>query len=115
MFKILNELVEIPINDCLIPADKRTRVGHNQAYKHLGANTILGQNSFWHQTNIPDWYSLPAAAIESKIAAAFKSQLVLSPPAFSPLQPDTPNRRCCWSSKFKFKYEIEGESWHHFL
>ena len=73
MFKILNELVEIPINDRLIPADRRTR--GNQAYKHIGANTTLGQNSFWHQT-IPDWNSLPAAAIESKTVAAFKSQLV---------------------------------------
>ena len=35
MVKILNELVEIPINDRLIPADRRTRGGHNQAYKHL--------------------------------------------------------------------------------
>ena len=75
MFKILNELVEIPINDRLIPADRRTRGGHNQAYKHLRANTTLGQNSFWHRT-IPDWNSLPAAAIESKTVAAFKSQLV---------------------------------------
>ena len=75
MFKILNELVEIPINDRLIPADRRTRGGHNQAYKHLRANTTLGQNSFWHRT-IPDWNSLLAAAIESKTVAAFKSQLV---------------------------------------
>ena len=44
MFKILNELVEIPINDRSIPADRRTRGGHNQAYKHL----------------LPDWNSLPA-------------------------------------------------------
>ena len=73
MFKILNELVEIPINDRLIPADRRIRGGHNQAYKHLRANTTLGQNSFWHRT-IPDWNSLPAAAIESKTVAAFKSQ-----------------------------------------
>ena len=44
MFKILNELVEIPINDRLIPADRRTRGGHNEAYKHhdLRANTTLG-------------------------------------------------------------------------
>ena len=75
MFKILNELVEIPINDRLIPADRRTRGGHNQAYKHIRANTTLEQNSFWHRT-IPDWNSLPAAAIESKTVAAFKSQLV---------------------------------------
>ena len=39
MFKILNELVEIPINDRLIPAD-------NQAYKHLRANTTLGEIFF---------------------------------------------------------------------
>ena len=37
MFKILNELFEIPINDRLIQADKRTRGGHNQAYKHKRA------------------------------------------------------------------------------
>ena len=63
MFKILNELIEIPINDRLIPVDKRTRGGHNQVYKHLRANTTLGQNSVWHRT-IPNWNSLPAAAIE---------------------------------------------------
>ena len=78
MFKILNELVEISINDRLIPADGRTRGGHNQAYKHIRADTTLGQNSFSHQA-ILDWNSLPAAAIESKTVPAFnmfKSQLV---------------------------------------
>ena len=75
MFEILNELVEIPINDPLIPANRRTRGGHNQDYKHIRANTTLGQNSFWHQT-ILDWNSLPAAAIESKTVAASRSQLV---------------------------------------
>ena len=99
MFKILNELVEIPMNDRLIPADRRTRGGHNQAYKDLRANTTLGQNSFWHRT-IPDWNSLPAAAIESKTVAAFKSQ-----PALPPLQPNTPKRRCCWSTNSKFTLE----------
>ena len=72
MFKIFSRN---PINDRLIPADRRTRGGHNQAYKHIRANTTLGQNYFWHQT-IPDWNSLPAAAVESKTVAAFKSQLV---------------------------------------
>ena len=75
MFKILNELVEIPINDRLIPADRKTRGGHNQAYERIRATTTLGQNYFWHRT-IPDWNSLLAAAIESKTVAAFKSQLV---------------------------------------
>ena len=74
MFKILNELVEIPINDRLIPADRRTRGGHNQAYKHLRAYTTLGQNSFWHRT-IPDLNYFQATAIELKTVPAFKSQL----------------------------------------
>ena len=63
MFKILHELVESPINNRLILADRRTRGGHNQAYKYLRADITLEQNSFWHRT-IPDWNSLPAAAIE---------------------------------------------------
>ena len=46
MFRILNELVGIPINDRLIPAYRKTRGGQNQAYKHLRANTTLGQNYF---------------------------------------------------------------------
>ena len=45
MFKILNELVEIPINDRLIPADRRTRGWHNQAYKHhTGTKFFLASN-----------------------------------------------------------------------
>ena len=65
-FEMLNELVEIPINERLIPADKRTRGGHNQAYyppyKHIRADPTLAQSYFWHRT-FPDWNSLKAAAI----------------------------------------------------
>ena len=75
MFKILNELVEIPINDRLIPADRKTRGGHNQAYNILELTPQWDKILFWHRT-VPDWNSLPAAAIESKTVAAFKSQLV---------------------------------------
>ena len=62
MFKVLNELVEIPINNRLIPAEKSTRGGHNRAYKHTRAKNTLGQNYFWHRT-IPDRNSLSTAAI----------------------------------------------------
>ena len=93
MFKILNELVEIPINDHLIPADRRTCGGHNQAYKHIRANTTLGQNSFWHQT-IPDWNFLSGAAIESKTVAHSRvSWSTRSASLFPPLQLDTPQWR----------------------
>ena len=46
MLKILNELVKISIYDRFILADKTARGGHNQAYKHLRANTTLGQLFF---------------------------------------------------------------------
>ena len=73
MFKILNELVEILINDRLIPADRRTHDGHNQAYNTLELTPHL-ENSFRHIT-ITDWNSPPEVAIESKTVAAFKSQV----------------------------------------
>ena len=41
MFKILNELVEIPINDRLISADKRTCGGYNRAYKHMCVHVCI--------------------------------------------------------------------------
>ena len=63
MFTFFNELVETPIDDRLMPADRRIRGGHNQAYKHLRANTTLRQNYFWHRT-IPDLNYFPAADIE---------------------------------------------------
>ena len=83
MFKMLNELVEIPINDHLIPPDRRTLGGHNQAYKHIRANTTLGQKNFWHRT-IPDWNSLPAAAIESNRGSIQESAGRLHLPASFP-------------------------------
>ena len=94
MFKILNELVEIPFNDRWIPADRKPRGGHNQAYKHLNANTTLEQNSFWHQT-IPDWNSFPAAAIESKTLLWQRSRIswLNKSTSLFPLQPDSPNRQ----------------------
>ena len=87
MSKILNELVEIPINDRLIPADRRTHGGHNHAYKHLRAHITLGQNYFWHRT-IPDWNSLPAVAIESlwqrsRVSWLTKSTSLAPPPPYS--------------------------------
>ena len=75
MLSNLNGLVEIPMNERLITANKITHGGHNHAYKHIRANTTLGQNSFWHRT-FPDWNFLPAAVIESKTVAVFKSQLI---------------------------------------
>ena len=74
LYKILNGLIAVPVSDLLTPADERTRGGHKKSFKHIRANTTLGQNSFLYKT-IPDWNHLPPAAIESRSIAAFKSQL----------------------------------------
>ena len=67
MFKILNGPVDFPKNDRLIPADKRRHGVHNQAYKHLRANTTLEKKLALNY--IPDWNSLPAAAIWMRVTS----------------------------------------------
>ena len=69
MFKILNELVEIPINDRLIPADRRTRGGHNQAYKHIqeSAGRLDLPASFPLQPDTPQWRAAGVFIIKVKV------------------------------------------------
>ena len=92
MFKIL-KLVEIPINDRLIPADRRTRGGHNQAYKHIRANTTLGQILFGIELSLIGilFRQLPQNRKlwqHSRVSWSTRSASL-----FPPLQPDTPQWR----------------------
>ena len=106
MFKILNELVEIPIDDSLIPADRRTRGGHNQAYKHLRANTTRYHTGtkFVLASNYPRLEFSSGSCHRIKNCGSIQESAGwLSLPALSPLQPDTPHRRCCWSIMSKSK------------
>ena len=74
LYKILNGIIIVPVSDLLTPADKRTCGVNKKSFKHMRANTTLGQNSFLYKT-ISDRNHLPPAAIESRSIAAFKSQL----------------------------------------
>ena len=74
LYKLLNGLIPVPVSDFLTPAGERTRGGHKKSFKHIRANTTLGQNFFLYKT-ITDWNHLPPAAIESRSIVAFKSQL----------------------------------------
>ena len=74
LYKILNGLIAVPVRDLLTPADEKTRGANKKSFKHIRASITLGQNSFLYKT-IPDWNHLPPAAIESRLIAAFKSQL----------------------------------------
>ena len=82
MFKNLNELVGTPITDRLILADKRTRGGHNHVYKHLRANTTLGQKTFWRRT-IPDCNHPPGSChrIKKNCGSVKESTTSLFPPS----------------------------------
>ena len=74
LYKILIGIIAVPVSDLSTPADERTRGANKKSFKHIRANTTLGQNSFLYKT-IPNWNHLPPAAIESRSIAAFKSQL----------------------------------------
>ena len=74
LYTILKGLIAVLASDLLTAADERTRGGHKKYFKHIRANTMLGQNSFLYKT-ILDWNHLPQADIESRSIAAFKSQL----------------------------------------
>ena len=76
MFKILNELVEITIKVRLIPADKRTRGGHNQAYEHMyqsgtGTKFSLASNYTWLEFSSGSCHGMKNCGL-----AVFKSGLV---------------------------------------
>ena len=71
LYNILNGLIAVLVSDLLNPADERTRGGHKHSFKHIRANTTLGENPLLCKT-IPDWNHLPLAAIESRSIAAFK-------------------------------------------
>ena len=58
LYKILNGLIAVPVSDLLTPADEITRGEHKQSFKHIIANTTLGQNSFLYKT-VPDWNHFP--------------------------------------------------------
>ena len=65
LYKILNRLIAVPVRDLLTPADERTRGGHKKSFKHIRANTTLGQNSFLYKT-IPDWNHLTTLDLNDK-------------------------------------------------
>ena len=58
LYKIVNDLVDVPTSEILSPADNRTRALHNKKFKHLPSNTPVYRQSFFGRT-IPDWNDCP--------------------------------------------------------
>ena len=60
MFKIINDLVNIPQEEYLTPASKRTRTRHSYKFQQISASSDYYLNSFFPK-NVRLWNSLPTS------------------------------------------------------
>jgi hypothetical protein len=74
IFKITNDLVDIPISDYLTPAPSRTRSDHSKKFHLQSISTSYYKNSFFPRT-ATTWNSLPASVAEAPDLVSFKQRL----------------------------------------
>ena len=73
-YKITTDLVDIPAEDYLIPAQRVTRPSHSRSYHQPFASTSYYKNSFFPRT-VSSWNSLPAEVAEAPDLVSFKQGL----------------------------------------
>ena len=64
LFKIINDLVDIPPDHYLTEASTRTRSHHSHKFRHVPASSDCFKNSFFPRT-IVLWNSLPASLADA--------------------------------------------------
>ena len=64
LFKIINDLVDIPLDQYLMEALTRTRSHHSHKFRHVPASRDYFENSFFPKT-IVLWNSLPASLTDA--------------------------------------------------
>ena len=74
MFRIVNRLVDVPLEQYLTPSSSRTRAYHSYKFRQISASTSYYQNSFSPSTIIT-WNSLPSAIAEAPDLVSFKQGL----------------------------------------
>jgi hypothetical protein len=74
LYKIVNDIANIPKEEILIPSDNRTRSEHGHKFCILTQERNEYKYSFFPNT-IPQWNFLPKALIDSDTVDAFKHQL----------------------------------------
>ena len=74
IFKIVNDLVNIPAEEYLSPASTRTRALHSKKLRQYPAKSDTFKYSFFPRT-IPAWTSLPATIAEAPDLVHFKQGL----------------------------------------
>jgi hypothetical protein len=78
LYKIVNDLVDIPSSTYLKPHHSRTRASHKHRFQHYSTSTDYFKYSFFPRT-IPAWNKLPATTAEAPSLASFKRELSSQP------------------------------------
>ena len=74
LFKIMNDMVDIPATLYLTPASTRTRSNHMKKLRQVSSRTDIYKYSFFPRT-IPTWNALPASIAEATDLVTFKQEL----------------------------------------
>ena len=74
MFRIVNSLVDVPLEQCLTSASSRTRSAHSHKFRQISTTTSYYKNSFFTRTIIT-WNSLSPAIAEAPDLVSFKQGL----------------------------------------
>ena len=64
LFKVIQDLVDIPASAYLTPASTRTRANHTKKLRQISSKSDVYKHSFFPRT-IPVWNSLPATVAEA--------------------------------------------------
>ena len=74
LFKVIQDLVDIPASAYLTPASTRTRANHTKKLRQISSKSDAYKHSFFPLT-IPVWNSLPATVAEAPDLVSFKHGL----------------------------------------
>ena len=74
LFKVIQDLVDIPASTYLTPASTRTRANHTKKLRQISSKSDAYKYSFFPRT-IPVWNSLPATVAEAPDLVSFKQGL----------------------------------------
>ena len=74
MYKIINQLVAIPVDPHFKPVTRRTRSHHSLKFQQISTTKAYHQASFFIST-IPLWNSAPATLVEAPSLDVFRQEL----------------------------------------
>ena len=74
LYKVVNDLVDIPSSAYLTPSTAKTRSSHTKKFRQFYPSTDCFKFSFFPRT-VPLWNSLPAVTAEAPSLVSFKEGL----------------------------------------